>query len=234
MYVGKDAKIDNIKLRNNKDTWQAKDTYCYRRRTCGVISDIGTGSMSADSLQIIFNNGTSFEYKKTGIVLGEGEWIMNAEADDTGAKLDVTDTAGVFAVVGEKTAIAQNESGTAYVSENGYLTVPAGTYDVTFSEQSELNSITVKYDGVKAEGTYIKGTKIILPRLEDKISHTFGGWELNGEKYTAGTEFILPEDVDEVDFTSVWNIIQVFRNISRPANGAVQMTEVRKIKQFLL
>ena len=222
VYVGKGAKIDNIKLRNNKDTWQAKDiNIVIDGGTVGVISDIGTGSMSADSLQIIFNNGTSFEYKKTGIVLGEGEWIMNAEADDTGAKLDVTDTAGVFAVLGEKTAIAQNESGTAYVSENGYLTVPAGTYDVTFSEQSELNSITVKYDGVKAEGTYIKGTKIILPRLEDKISHTFGGWELNGEKYTAGTEFILPEDVDEVDFTSVWNIIQDLSVIYLdPANGS--------------
>ena len=223
IYVGGDATVKDIKLRNSSGDWTMKNlSVVIDGGTVGYIADVGKGNAEADAVQIIFNNGISVDYTPTGMTLGKGEWVISAENDGAGSRIDVTDDAGVFAVEGGRTAIAQDKSGASYVSENGKLTLPAGSYSVCFTDNAGAESIIVKYDGIPAEGTYIKGSKIVLPMLEDKIDYTFGGWNCSdGAKYEGGATVTLPKDADEIEFTSIWNIIRDLSVVYvDPANGS--------------
>lgn len=86
-------------------------------------------------VQVVANNGTSVEnICEFPVEEGYGVYILSAEAEE-GCALDVTEKAGTFKVIGEKTALAVDTYGKTFVSANGSLTVPAGTYTVTFEDE---------------------------------------------------------------------------------------------------
>lgn len=157
---------------------------------------------TAKAVQVICNNGLTVK-NESKLVGSLGNWNMNCEAVD-GCSLDVTSTAGTFTVNGNMTAIATSDAG-SYSSENGVLTVPAGTYSVSFS--STVEEITVKFDGTVSDGTYYKGSTIVLPVPENTETKDFLGWIYNGNTYEGGSTVTLPDDADEINFTSSWLVI---------------------------
>ncbi len=157
------------------------------------------------NLTFLFNNGTSCSNIADYPVEG-GTWKVSS-ADTTGNKLEISGTAGKFNVIGGKIAIARNADGEAYCSENAVLTIPAGTWTVTYADSIDDAKISVKYDGVDDGLTHIKGSALVLPKLSDRFESTFEGWTLNGTSYAAGDKIILPEDANEINFTSVWEAI---------------------------
>ena len=91
-----------------------------------------------DGLQFIFNNGLSKEsFISTAfdtLEAAKGVWFVSGNAD---GKLIATDTAGVFNVEGDLTAVAKNASTNEVVnSSNGVLDLSKtpGTYNVTYEE----------------------------------------------------------------------------------------------------
>ena len=202
------ASVNTIKLRNGSGTWAMQNlAVVVDSGTVGTIADSGAGTCSAKSLQVVINNGLSVPYSATGITLSDGAWIIKSTADETGAKLELTDTVGVYSVVGEKLAIAQDSKGATYVSEDGLLTLPAGEYLVSWTEEIGEDQIMVKYDGKIAQGYFVKGTQIALPALSDTPAGEFVGWTINGKTYNGGDLFTLPTDANEINFVSVWNKI---------------------------
>ena len=90
----------------------------------------GTNTLNG-ALQMVFNNGVTVNSSKNAmgtVTAADGAWWLFGT---TGSYLETTATAGTFKVVPEGfTATATNRSGGAQVtSVNGYLTLPAGTYD---------------------------------------------------------------------------------------------------------
>ena len=104
-------------------------------------------TFNGNAVQIIFNNGTgdgipvpaAASIEKLGGVL----YILNCEAGE-GSSLIVTETAGTYEVQGDKLAVAKTAEGDTYYSENGLLTVPEGSYTVTWAKEYE----EVYVDGV--------------------------------------------------------------------------------------
>lgn len=98
------------------------------------------GAVFNKAVQVIFNNktGSTFTFNALASVnAAEGVWVMNGLS--TTGTLTTTETAGTFAV--NSTAIAQAKNtatGEVYFAENGYLTVPAGSYDFSFGGPAEL------------------------------------------------------------------------------------------------
>lgn len=87
------------------------------------------------NVQLIANNGLTLPEDPYFIFEeGYGLYKLCAEAE-AGCALDTTDVAGKFEVIGGKTALAVSETGKRYISANGYLTVPAGEYTVTFDDE---------------------------------------------------------------------------------------------------
>ena len=175
----------------------------------GIVKSFAThstyGATFEKNLTFIFNNGTSCDTIPAYTVKG-GTWMMRS-ADTLGNKLETSGTAGKFNVIGGKIAIARNADGEAFCSENGILTVPAGTYDVTYTPSIEDAKIAVKYDGEDDGLVHIKGTALVLPEKADKLDSTFAGWIYNGTTYAAGEKFMLPENASEISFTSAWTPI---------------------------
>ncbi len=163
------------------------------------------GAKFQKNLTFLFNNGTSCSNIANYQVDG-GKWIVNSAAT-AGCKLEISGTAGKFNVIGGKIAIARNADGEAYCSENAVLTIPAGTWTVTYVDSIDDAVISVKYDGVDDGLTHIKGSTLVLPTLPDKFESSFEGWDLGGTKYAAGDKVILSEDANEISFTSVWKAI---------------------------
>ncbi len=171
--------------------------------TIEAFSTHGTyGATFEKALTFIFNNGTSCSTIPDYTAAG-GKWIMKS-ADTTGNALEKSGTAGTFNVIGGKVAVAKNSNGEAFCSEDGVLTVPSGTYDVTYTDSIDDIKISVKYDGKDDGLVHIMGTVLVLPKLSDKLESTFGGWECNGTTYKAGDKVTLPENASEISFTSVW------------------------------
>ncbi len=99
----------------------------------------GGTNFNNNALQIIMNNGTQIALD--GITADNvaacngGLYILRCE-NQPGNTLAATEKAGTYQVNGGKTAVATAKSdGKVYISENGVLTVPAGEYDVTYSEK---------------------------------------------------------------------------------------------------
>ena len=130
-------------------------------------------------LQIVCNNGTSFAVP-TSRYKADAVWYMNS-ADTAGNRLDVTDTAGTFTVIGGKTAWAQDENGYSYASVDGVLTVPEGTYTVTYSAEAVKTGV-LYLDGEK-HCEYIAGTVVALPELPEIPGKTFVGWGYDGDLF---------------------------------------------------
>ena len=95
--------------------------------------------------QVILNNGIlpskiSPTVESTVTAAG-GKWLMYC--DDSGGMLSTTATPGTFAVTSGFQATATNRTtGTEYTSADGALTVPAGSYDVTY-ENILLDNVVV-------------------------------------------------------------------------------------------
>ena len=132
-------------------------------------------------LQIVSNNGANYTAIPEELVSADGIWYMDSK-DTTGSGLDVTDTKGTFSVVGTKTAWAVNEGGTTYASIDGFLTVPAGRYTVTYSEDMPKVG-TLYLDGEKY-CEYIAGSAVTLPELPMIPGKTFVGWGYEGDLYS--------------------------------------------------
>lgn len=208
VHIGEGANVALVKLRNTSGVWDMQDiNVVVDGGQIEKIADGGTGTATATAVQLVFNNGISVPYTKTGITLSEGEWIMRASQNGAGAKLDVTDVAGTFAVIGGLTAVAQNKDGNVYVSENNILTVPAGEYNVSFHTALGANDMLVSFDGDVSEQVYTKGKQITLPELDDIFGASFVGWSIDGIQYAAGDKYILPTDKMLINFTSVWDTV---------------------------
>lgn len=95
----------------------------------------------------------------------KGEWFMFGA---NGGRLSMTDTAGTFAVSAGTiaTAVNQKDSSKVYKSENGFITVPEGFYDVTF-EKDIANAI---YVDAMTMNTETVGQKV---RLENGKTYKF-------------------------------------------------------------
>lgn len=207
LHVKDGASIAKVQLRNGKGTWKMQDiNIVVDGGSVTSIADVGAGTASATALQLVFNNGISVPYTKTGITLSEGEWIMRAAENKWDAKLDVTETAGTFQVIGA-VALARSSDGTAYVSEDGVLTVPAGEYNVTFYETLDANSVVVSYDGKVDPVSHTKGEVITLPEKKDSVAAKFVGWQIGDTVYSAGDTYTLPMDAFELNIISVWDAV---------------------------
>lgn len=92
----------------------------------------------------------------TNVEADGGVWFMYGEK---GGRLSMTETPGTFAVSSGRIATAVNrETGVSKKSENGLLTVPEGTYDVTFVEDIQ----SALYIDANAINTETVGQKVRL------------------------------------------------------------------------
>lgn len=154
-------------------------TYLPRVRTDATAKTVTV----TGGLQVVFNNGTTPFVLPEDYVVADGIWYMISE-DTDGNKLDVTDDAGTFKVIGGNTAWAVDEDGYSYASEGGYLTVPAGSYTVTYEESSATASGKLYLDG-EEYAEFVPGTVVILPTLPNKPGTMFLGWGREGDIFAS-------------------------------------------------
>ncbi len=114
------------------------------------------------------------------IVAEKGVWYMDGHSQ-SGGSIKVTDTAGKFKVEGGKTAFAYSKDGTAvYKSSDGYLTVPAGEYTVSYADDPA-------FINVGSLVKFFKDTTIDIADLTppEKSGKMFLGWKkFDGENST--------------------------------------------------
>ncbi len=170
-----------------------------------VESSVSNSGGSVNAIQYVLNNGKTLEITNSAKEVSPklGTWIMKS-ADTSGNRLDVTDTAGKFRVIGGKAAIATNSGGSTYVSNDGILSVPAGEYNITYIDVSDISSVVFTFDGV-AQDPVMSGTSIALPRLSARPGKNFVGWTLDGstifnDSYTVGMYD------GYLAFVSVWDV----------------------------
>lgn len=99
------------------------------------ISDSVRSQLNGNAVQLILNNGSSIATNELNAAAVEtlgGVFYQLECAAQEGSRLEVTDTAGTYRVVGDKAAVAKDGSH-IYTSEDGLLTVPAGSYTVGWS-----------------------------------------------------------------------------------------------------
>ena len=174
--------VGKIKLRNNKGSWNMQNlNVVYNGGSVGGIADnhSGTGTAAVKAIQIVNNNGLSAAYTPTGMTVTDGTWIMNS-ASAAGCSLDVTETAGTFAVKGGKNARAVNGDRVVY-SSGEFLTVDAGTWDITYVDNRPYD-----FDGsvfTAHENLNINLNTISVAAPENKL---FIGWSSDA----AGTQWL--------------------------------------------
>ncbi len=110
--------------------------------TTTIKPNRGGGNTYSKAFTLICNNGASYTVDKT-ITAADGVWRMNV-AEKEGCSISATDTVGTFAVSGGM-AIASDGTN-SYTSENGLLTVPAGTYTVAFPDADTVLDAVVYVD----------------------------------------------------------------------------------------
>ena len=122
-----------------------------------TLDDTGTNTFPTtfcnNALQFILNNGTTLTATlptaEAVAAMGGVLYVLNG---DEGVYLTATEEAGVYAVEDGKIAVAKNGDVVVAVSRGGKLTVPAGTYDVTYVETApytydeENGTVTVNED----------------------------------------------------------------------------------------
>lgn len=110
--------------------------------------------------QVILNNGFSGTMAPSisTLTAAGGKWLMYC--DNSGGMLSTTSTPGTFAVSEGYIATATNRStSTEYESSNGTLTVPAGTYDVTYeAAPSDADTFYVSSSGSNANNGLTSAT----------------------------------------------------------------------------
>lgn len=115
------------------------------------ISDSVRSQLNGHAVQLILNNGTSVATNELNAAAVEtlgGVFYQLECATLESSRLETTDTAGTYRVIGDKTAIATDGSH-VYTSEGGLLTVPAGSYTVSWSsgEVSKAETVYVSATG---------------------------------------------------------------------------------------
>ena len=115
------------------------------------ISGSVRSQLNGHAVQLILNNGTSVATNELNAAAVEtlgGVFYQLECAAQVGSRLEVTDTAGTYRVIGDKAAVATDGSH-VYTSEDGLLTVPAGSYTVSWSsgEASKAETVYVSATG---------------------------------------------------------------------------------------
>lgn len=123
------------------------------------------------ALQFIVNNGSTLPEIPEEISPIYGLYIIECENAE-GCAIEAGKTAGVYNVLGGKTAVATDENGKKYISANGILSLPEGRFDVSFTDEvvytndgenieimakSELDLSTVRHN--ELEGKLFVGWK---------------------------------------------------------------------------
>ena len=95
--------------------------------------------------QVVFNAGTKLrnnDWMGGKIEFSEGKYVVtNPETDNT---ILATETAGKFAVEGEKDAYYVTSDGkTVYYSYNGYITLPAGNTTVLWADEFSADTVAL-------------------------------------------------------------------------------------------
>lgn len=110
--------------------------------------------------QVILNNGFSANMAPSisTLTAAGGKWLMYCDA--SGGMLSTTSTAGTFTVSEGYIATATNRStSTEYESSSGTLTVPAGSYDVTYeAAPSDADTFYVSSSGSNANNGLTSAT----------------------------------------------------------------------------
>lgn len=115
------------------------------------ISDSVRSQVNGHAVQLILNNGTSVATNELNAAAVEtlgGVFYQLECATLESSRLETTDTAGTYRVIGDKAAIA-TDGRHIYTSEGGLLTVPAGSYTVSWSsgEVSKAETVYVSATG---------------------------------------------------------------------------------------
>ena len=172
----------NATLNFGSDGWQPNGTQfgVVFTDTVSIIQNGGSVTPTLNSkytlgfecdVQFVANNGTELpNLPNFPIDENHGLFILKAEKED-GCYLYATDVAGKFAVIGGKTALAVTADGKQFVSADGFLTVPAGTYTVTFEDE-------VYYTAEGDKIRFYKNFKLDLSTIphNDYDGKLFIGW----------------------------------------------------------
>ena len=115
------------------------------------ISDSVRSQLNGHAVQLILNNGSSVATNELNAAAVEtlgGVFYQLECAALESSRLETTDTAGTYRVIGDKAAVAKDGSH-VYTSEGGLLTVPAGSYTVSWSsgETSKQETVYVSATG---------------------------------------------------------------------------------------
>ncbi len=152
----------------------------------------------------MFGNSVSDLELPSNVVVSGGIW--NIKVDSDGMFIKPTETRGVYNITDPNlVAVAGDETtGATYVSKDGVLTLPAGTFTVSSIPASEItgSQVEIYFDNIPAEGTYLKGYTVYLPTLDDKLLEDFVGWwcDYDQQVYPGGTLFEIPDDADIIYF----------------------------------
>ena len=158
-----------------------------------------------NGFQLIANAGNAiFDVPYTNnVVVSGGEWLI--KVDSNYMFIHPTDVAGTYTVDEGLYAVAgDEETGATYIAE-GTLVLPEGTYNVTSVPKAELENlkVNVTFDGVAADGIFLKGYSVALPAKNNTPVAEFLGWELNGQVYK--DSYNIPANSGDLAFVSKWS-----------------------------
>jgi len=144
-----------------------------------------------DTVEILANNGTVTTIEDS-FTAPNGAWIVKAAKAEDGSYLEYTETKGTYKVAGGMTALAKDTSGNQYVSMDGVLTLPAGTYNVEFVDKIDY---IVANDTIKFYST-CTDLDLSLLKATQYDGKAFMGWVYeNGEAPNYADNEFAPGDV---------------------------------------
>lgn len=113
--------------------------------------------LNENAIQIIMNNGKNIPldkgFTKENVNACNGKLYVLKCAEDLTCRLEMTENAGIYKVIGDAVAVATDGQNT-YKSVGGLLEVPEGTYDVSWKGSSVRDVVFVSNEGSdEANGT---------------------------------------------------------------------------------
>ena len=209
VYVDHEGFVGNIVWARGSSTFNKGLSLVVNSGTPKSI-DAGKGATLTinGGFSIIANNGVANPGYPENVINADGIWLINSVAKE-GCYIEPTEEAGVFEVVGEFAAVATNAKGESFLSTDGLLTIPEGEYTVTYSEAVETVDVYADYEFY---GTFVAGSKLILPELSDTPVYRFLGWKLIDDEdapiYSAGDAVTLPSEMCDFDIISAWEVFE--------------------------
>ncbi|MBR5528800.1 MAG: hypothetical protein IKV97_07315 [Clostridia bacterium] len=206
------ANVTSVNIGNKAGTNHNILSIVYNSGKIGKIYNAATPiATTAKAVQIICNNGLSISENTSSLAGSLGNWYINS-AEVSGCALDVTGTAGTFAVSGGKFAKAQNSDGAVIYSDNGMLTLPAGTWNVTYSD-------VLPYEVSNGTVTANENVEIALSELDgalDSENGAFLGWAYDAQ----GTEFV---DGTTVTLDAGEKLYAIYRSVDKNVGGDISV-----------